>query len=190
MPEVVTLTYLTVRPTDERRFLVLSSEVKDRFVRLPGCLSYTIWRDDDEPGKYLLMVHYDSVEASLLGYEAWGTSPQVFDLYAIFGAAPDVHRLAVDRRDGSAVGDGADDGLVSVSTRHAELGLGIALVEELAMIFGELSSMSGYRGSLVAHDVQLAERVSGIVLWTDREAFQASLPKKTLYEVRPFRRVL
>lgn len=190
MPEVVTLTYLMVQPTDERRLLVLSSEVRERFVRLPGCLSYTIWRDDDEPGKYLLIVHYDSVEASLLGYEAWGTSPQVFDLYAIFGASPDVHRLAVDRRDGVAVGDCAEDGLLSVSTRNAELGLGDNLVAELAMIFGELSAMAGYRGSVIGHQVQLAERVSGLVLWTDREAFQASLPKKTMYEVRPFRRIL
>ncbi|MCW5943906.1 MAG: antibiotic biosynthesis monooxygenase [Fimbriimonadaceae bacterium] len=190
MPEVVTLTYLTVFPTDERRLLVLSTEVKQRFERLPGCLSYTIWRDDDEEGKYLLIVHYDSVDASLHGYEAWGTSPQMFDLYAIFRSSPDVLRLVVDRREGTSIGETPWDGFLSVSTRNAELGLGGKLVEELGMIFVELANMEGYRGSMVGHQIQLAERVSGIVLWTDRTSFLASLPKKSMYEVRPFRRIL
>lgn len=190
MPEVVTLTSLQVDPAHQARLLELTQQTKVRFENLPGCKSYAFWRDPAKSGAFLLTVHYESVEASLRGYETWGTSPQMFDIYAILLDAPDVHRLIVDQTLGASPADVPLGGTISVSHRVADTGHGFALAEELQRIFGELTVLEGFMGGIVGHREQLEEEVSGLALWASAEAFEASMPKRTLYEVRAYSRVM
>jgi hypothetical protein len=63
------------------------------------------------------------------------------------------------------------------------------LVQELQGIFGELGTIDGYWGHIIAHNVTLAEEISGIVFWKEPQAYRTSLPKHPLYEVSLFTRV-
>ncbi len=152
--------------------------------------SLNLWRDVEAPGMYLAIA--SSLEDSLTDH-AWDRielicgSEERFD--ASLGMA-DLHPMLPHRIHGQQARKSEVGQLVSISTRRADPGMHEGLLDEMEGIFESLRYIEGYLGSAVGPNAALPEEVIGMVFWSDSQAFDDSGPRKGLYEIRLYQRVL
>ena len=78
----------------------------------------------------------------------------------------------------------------SVSTRRADPGYTEQLLDEMEQIFETLRYIDGYLGSAVGTNPALPEEIIGLVFWRDLRSYEDSGPRKGLYEIRLYERVI
>jgi heme-degrading monooxygenase HmoA len=190
MSEVAVLVKVTIDPVDVPNLKdYRHKNAKALKKAVPGFNSISVWQADGHPKNYMILFIYSDEASAEKGLQvSLDLGPLVSSLKEP-GVAPEVRRgqaeiLTGKRPDAIAVGSYA-----SFSFRVAQPGMGNDLQSELARIFGELSMIDGYLGSMTCRNESLQEEVTGVVFWANHEAFEASLPSKVFYEVTLYQRV-
>jgi hypothetical protein len=80
-------------------------------------------------------------------------------------------------------------GWMSLSIRQADPGLGRALDAELSQVLDEIAALDGFLGSIHGRNIAVREEVASLAFWKDQDAFLASLPKHTLFDVEGYERL-
>lgn len=157
---------------------------------LEGFRSITIWQSDvGFDGQYLVVSEYADEGSAQTGSERTMESPAMADILAALDAPLDVTEMQLCARSGLALSKVQIGEYMSLSQRVPELGREAEQIEELEGIFAGLAFIDGYLGSQIGKSMGAKNEVVGIVFWSTREAFQASLPAELLYEVKLYRRV-
>lgn len=187
MAEFCTLVRLTAPESTERAVLDAYKGARKHVKADPNLLSVSLWMDCDLPGLYCSLLHCgqsgshtpDCVPEGLERFEEAVTQVGI----------PDLLQARIEKRMGAAPGKSKIGELMSISVRSAEPGLGSHILDELSDIFQSLTVIDGFAGCAYGRSVTLDEEIVGMAFWTDRRAFDRSLPKKTLYEVRLYQRI-
>lgn len=152
--------------------------------------SLSLWRDDEAFGAYLLLASSLEEQAN---HSAWDRMEEIVGseerLTAAFGGI-DLHTMLPHRIHGLQSRKTDSGQLVSLSTRRAEPGRSEDLMDEMEGIFESLRYINGYLGAALGPNLALPEEVIGMVFWDSRDAYQDSNPKRGLYEIRLYERVL
>lgn len=156
---------------------------------IPGFNSATLWRSQAHSDRTILLTHYDHEEAAQQGVDQLGRENVLVEIAQSYDRPMDLRRATLFDLQGRAPGDLEMESFLSFSERTSEPGFGKELAEELQRIFGELSVIPGFEGSMVGNGINLPEEVMGLVFWSKVEAFMQSLPLKVLYEVKLFHRI-
>jgi heme-degrading monooxygenase HmoA len=190
MPEVVVLVKVTIDPVDlenlkdyrHRNAKVLKKSV-------PGFNSISVWQSDGHPTNYMILFTYSDEESAETGLEVSTSIGPLVESLSKPVIPPEVRRGHAEYFIGKRPEKIDIGSLASFSFRVAQPGMGDDLQSELARIFGELSMIDGYLGSMTCRNESLQEEVTGVVFWSNREAFETSLPSKVFYEVSLYQRV-
>jgi len=189
MPQVLSFTTAWAPPDQFEAILEHTLRLRELLSEVEGVRSVTIWADADLPERYGLLVQYADEESAVLGLETVSSS-QVFEtILQTIPSVPDILRVAIWRERAFHPGNVAIGGYFSYSARTAEPGHVNDLLEEMYVVFESLTVIEGFAGYAIAQNATLDDEVVGLVLWQSRKAFEESLPKKTLYEVKLWERI-
>lgn len=188
MPKTLVLTWVRVSDAEDEAVDAVRNRAMEVLETVDGLASLTFWERADRFGSRLTIGEFDSLDAAGLAMERVASSEVLAELVQVSDSPPDMQRVFVSHAAGAAPNEVPVGGFASISLRTADPGLGAALEQELGIIFQELAFIPGCLGSLLGHRELLDEEVVGIVFWENREAFEASLPKKVMYEVSLYRR--
>lgn len=188
MPKTLVLTWVRVSDAEDEAVDAIRNRALDVLKTVDGLVSLTFWERADRIGSRLTIAEFDSLDAAGLAIERMSASEVLAELIQISESPPDLQRIFVSTSSGAGSSGVPIGGYASVSLRTADPGMGASLEQELGIIFQELSFIPGFVGSMIGHRELLEEEVVGIVFWENREAFEASLPKKVMYEVSLYRR--
>ena len=134
--------------------------------------------------------HFQHVADANRAWEETVKSPVTEVLADLMSEPPNMLRFALKSRVGKSLDDVAVGELCSLSTRIADPGYGDALRKETENIFTELKEFRGFLGGVVAQLMDVDEEVLGLAFWADKPAFDASLPKNSMYRIDLYHRVL
>lgn len=163
---------------------------RERLASVDGALGFSMWREVDSREGFLVIFEYRDVEAAESGLKALAGIRLLAESQTADYHPADVLRLRTEFRSGGRVSDSPKPGYLSLSVRVADPGFGNELFDEVTVIFQELAFIPGFAGSLVGCSDVLAEEVVGIVTWSSRAAFEASLPPhQRMYDVKLYERV-
>lgn len=149
----------------------------------------SLWEDVDAPGSHLAIA--SSLEDAPHDH-AWDRVERIAGVGACetaFGVA-DLHPMLPHRVHGLPARRIEVGQFASISTRRADPGRDEDLLDEMEGIFESLRYIDGYLGSAIGPNAALPEEVIGLVFWRDLQAYEDSGPRKGLYEIRLFRRVI
>lgn len=187
---VIILARLVVHETDVANLHTYYRKLRPALEKVEGFQGLSLWRNYDNGERFLAMYRYRDLACAEVGLQAL-TENRLLAQTAVASAEPaDVIRGFVLGEDGRAPNDVRTGQYLSLSIRVAEPGYGQDLANELERIFGELTLIPGYLGSLYARNETLAEEIVGIVTWESPQAFASSVPPGTLYELMLYRKEL
>lgn len=189
MPQVLSLATAWVPPDQFDAILGHTAELQQLLSALRGTLSVTVWADADLPERYGLLVHYADEDAAEASLETVSESPIFDQLLRSSPSIPDIIRAAVWKEARFEPCRIEVGGYMSSSERNAEPGNVQELLHEMYDIFETLTVLDGFMGYAIAQNTTLREQIIGLVLWANRKGFEASLPKRTLYEVKLWERI-
>lgn len=190
MARVISASRFWVSP--ERLAQITELWIKSQRIQtsLKGCLSVTVWKDLDLTDRYAFVVEFESEDAWKEAIPAIVASGIVEQITRAIETTPDIDQIRVDSQDGADLSTSSVGDLMSTSVRRSDPGLGVDIKLETKEIFNSLKFLPGYMGALYGANVNLNEEIYGFVLWSDRAGFEASLPAKSIYEVKLFERIL
>ncbi len=188
--EVIVVTRARFATIDLERMASLRARVVKVVSAVPGFVSSSMWEMHDDPFSFLNLVQFATEEDSLKAWDTMVRSPVMEILANLMSEAPNTMRFFVRKKTGLSLEDTKVGHFVSLSTRISGLGYESNLLKEINDIFEELRLIPGYLGSLTGQHTDIAEEVLGLVFWENKQAFEASLPKKTLYRINLYQRVL
>lgn len=187
MAETLILIRASTHTLDEKAVQTYFRFGTETLEGLPGYRGAGLWRDTQDPTHTIVMFDYESEEAAHSALRFMVERPLIQQQYV--GSEPaDVLSLTILHSEGALRGHFELAEFLSLSTRVADPGRGKDLARELDQIFSQLRYIEGYSGSLVGANQGLDEEVIGLVAWESLEAFQASIPRDTPYEVRIFQK--
>lgn len=189
MSKVFTLGRATGMVAGSPPFHTLHNMMLDEISDIQGFLSSTVWQPANGGDGYLVLNGYQSLEAANEAQLRVTEGRFLAEAIQNFSNPLDIRQCTLVHQDGTPASGISVGQFMSLSDRSADPGLGPELETEIANIFGELKSIEGYLGSIVGHSLILPEEVIGLVFWDQREAFEQSLPRKVLYEVKLFQRI-
>jgi len=161
-----------------------------KLARVKGFLGRSSWRDAGDDVAHLTLYEYDSPEAAAEGLKVVVEGPILVESSRLLLSPPDVEQVVVVKASGKHVRETSVGNVMSISARIADPGLGESLDQDLENIFGELAAIDGFLGSVRGYRTLVEEERIGIALWRDLPAFQRSLPEKTMYELKAYKRIL
>lgn len=150
---------------------------------VPGFQGGGAWKGADDPHARLLLFSYESPEAAGRGLAAIADLPALIERLSPGASPADVKGIVVQGADGGFAHGVPNDALVSLSVRTADPGYGPEMIDEYEGVFGGLGLLPGYAGSLVGTNAKLPDEIVGLAAWTYRDAFEASMPAVSPYEV-------
>jgi len=189
MPEVLTLIQSFIHEEDVAALDEFGLFIRSQIGMSPGYLSLSVWKDADFPERYLTIMHLNLGPDEAVIPLNIADAPEFETLSQSHLAPPDIRVLQVRQRHAGTPAQVEVGGFLSLSMRKSEPGYSVDLSDELADIFESLRYIEGYIGSLIGPNLAVQEEVLGAVLWTNRRAFDASIPGTTPYEVRLFERI-
>lgn len=155
----------------------------------PSYRSLSVWKDADFPGRFLTLLHLSTESVVELASANLSDTPEFEALSRSHLAPADIRVLTVRHRRGGTPTNVEIGGFLSLSMRKSEPGYSDELRAELVDIFESLQYIDGYVGSVIGPNQAVVEEVLGVVLWTNRRSFEASIPGPSPYEVRLFERI-
>jgi hypothetical protein len=162
----------------------------ERLQELDGFQGTSFWLQTDDPSKMLQVYEYASLEAAEQGLVRIVEGDLPIKSSEMMSGPADVIRMRVTAWHGDACQRTPLGSYLSLSIRTGDPGMGKQLDEDLEMVFGEMQVINGYIGAVRGCNDVLEEEIIGIALWNTEDAFRQSLPKKTLYEVKLYSKVL
>lgn len=190
MPQSLRIVLVTV-PLEETRLNLADflPWIQAEFTNDPGCRRCSVWQRTDRKAELAIILEFKDSGAASQIEDRLAQSPFYAEVISLNPTAPDIKPAQVLHRHGQPE-DVGPHGYLSLSMRLADPGLGADLVAEVVDIFESLEVIEGCRAWIVARHEQLPEEVFGLVFWDTSEEFRQSLPSKTLYEVRLYRRLI
>lgn len=187
---VVVVSEARVRVIDPVHIAAVREHALEVFQGVPGFRGMSVYEGTTDPSVFLALNEYDSDESFSDGWNAFARSPVLEEFEAAVAQTPDLHRYEIEFRQGTTLTDVPVGTFLSHSRRIADPGHGSDVVRELHGIFTELQAIVGYVGGLGGRRVDLPEEVLGLAYWASRADFELSLPRKPLYEINLYQRVL
>lgn len=190
MSEVLVLNRARFAEIDMSRIASIRSKALGVLANVQGVLSMTLWEKHDDPFTFLILGHFATEEDSLQAWDALMRSPVIEVVNDLMSETPNATRFYVRWKSGQNI-DTADLGtFLSISTRIADMGYSPELLQELQSIFEELKMIPGHRGAITGQMIEVPDEVLGMALWDSITAFESSIPKKTMYHIDLYQRVL
>lgn len=187
---VVVLTRARFLEIDLDRLSVLKSKVLGVLESVPGFVSVSLWERHDDPFSFMTVGHFASLEDSLAGWDAIVRSPVMEVINELLSEAPNQLRFKIVDAGGLKLEELRTGTFCSLSTRVAGLGFATDIIKELQGIFTELKMIPGFLGYATGQLTEVKEEVIGLAFWDSKTAFEASLPKKSMYRIDLFTKVL
>jgi len=147
------------------------------------------WQSYNDPTYTMIHYQYRDQAAAEQGLVALVDKRPLTERTELVSSPPDVLGIDIKGRQGRRVTSEVGDWL-SISIRMADTGYGQDLCDELDRIFQEISVLDGFLGAEYGVNQTLEDQVVGLALWSSREAFTASVPPGTIYDVNVFRRLM
>lgn len=187
MPDIVMLNFLELRESPGDQWTAIVHDLAAIHATMPGFRSQTSWQVDGSETEFLTLIRYRDLESAQAATAQIAESELIVDIVEFLAKPADVRWVKILDEVGPTDSPPLDS-FLSISDRMSFPGLQGRLQDEMARIFAELATMDGFIGSLRGHSTQFEEDVYGVVIWSRRDAFLASLPANPPYEVRLYRR--
>ncbi|MBS1714967.1 MAG: hypothetical protein JST30_11595 [Armatimonadetes bacterium] len=175
---------------DMDRLANLSNRLITVLKSVPGFVSVTLWERHDDPFAFMSIGHFQHVADANRAWEEVVKSPVTEVLADLMSEPINMLRFGLKSRTGHSLDEVEVGQLCSLSTRISDPGFGDELKRETEAIFTELKEFRGFVGGVVAQMMDVPEEVLGLAFWTDKPAFDASLPKNSMYRIDLYHRVL
>lgn len=190
MPDTLIFARTKVRPENVAELDRNQAKTTSNLKSVRGFVGRSSWRDANDPVVHLTVYEYASSESAEDGLKVVVEGPILVESSKLLIEPPEVVQIAIEHRSGKRIHEVPVGSVMSVSARFSDPGRGEQLDRELETIFGELSALGGFLSALRGYRTLLEEERFGIVLWSNMAAFHTSLPKKSMYEVRAYKRIL
>lgn len=190
MSPIIILASVAVHELDVPNMEAYYRKLQPALGRVEGFQGLSLWRNIGDRERHLVLYHYASIEAADTGLSALADGKLLAETAVVNKEPANVMRIIVLGQQGKAVQAVAPGQFLSLSVRVSDPGYGQELADELDRIFGELTLIPGFLGSVYGRSESLEEEVVGLVTWGTRQAFESSVPEGTLYEVKLYQRVL
>jgi hypothetical protein len=151
--------------------------------------SITLWESMERLGDYIAIMRYPDEAAADKGVEASSQTEALADIIVLAETPPDIRRYRITRDKGLREDQVDIGGVLSMSVRQADPGLGWDLDAELGRILDEIALLPGFLGSIHGRSATVHEQVMGIAFWRDKDSFLASVPSHHMYDLGSFHRV-
>lgn len=157
--------------------------------QLPGLLSLTIWRAEEEPDRWLGLLHHDTEEHRAETLAAVVEHPFFEVLNESIVEVPDVRVVAVDAANGEPPGFTSVGDWLSLVVHDSMPGDSVYTAREALQIARDLESVPGWLGSVIGHNAANETEVYNLAFWREREGMQAEAPLRFDTTVRILRRI-
>lgn len=188
--EVLVISRARFASIDLDTMSALRTRVLGVLASVPGYVSTSIWEDVEDPFAFLMIGHFKTEDDSLKAWDLIIRSPVMEVIGDLLVDAPNSQRFYVRGTAGLPLESTKPGQFLSVSTRVADLGYSSDVLDELALIFEELKMIPGFLGFVTGQMTEIEDEVLGLAFWESRPAFEASIPKKAMYRIDLFSRVL
>jgi heme-degrading monooxygenase HmoA len=188
--EVLILAKLSVHKLDEPTSERYYEQIVPILKAVDGFMGLGLWRGTSGDGSHLATYLYRDFDSADSGLRAISGQRSFTSAQNVLTAPADVVRCRRLQAKGQRITDAPLGSYMSMSMRSSEPGYGKELAEELERIFEELQVIPGFLGSYVGVNDALEEEIIGLISWRTEEAFRASVPARSPYEVHLFRRVI
>jgi len=175
---------------DMERMANLSNRLITVLKSVPGFVSVTLWERHDDPFAFMSVGHFLHEADANRAWEEVVRSPVTEVLTDLMSEPINMLRFGLRSKTGKSLDEVEVGQLCSLSTRIADPGYGDTLRKETENIFTELKEFRGFVGGVVAQMMDVPEEVLGLAFWSDKPAFDASLPKNSMYRIDLYHRVL
>lgn len=189
-PEVLVLTKARFVEIDLERMAAIREKLRKSLAINDGLLSLTLWEMHSDPFAFVSLGHFSNEADSLAAWDSMLRSPVMDVVMELMSDPPNSLRFYVRSKTGANLDSLPVGSFCSVSTRIADLGFEQRLIDELGNIFEELKHIPGFLGGMTGQLTEVAEEVLGLAFWESKHAFEASLPKKAMYRIDLYQRVL
>ncbi len=188
--ETLVLTRSTFAAIDLEKMAQIRSRILGVMNSTPGFISNTLWERVEDPFSFLSIGHFSNLEDSILAWENLLKSPVMEVILDLMVEPSNTQRFIVKSKDGLGMEETVLGHFCSVSYRLADIGYGPSVIQELEGIFAELKMIPGFLGYAIGQLTDIEEEILGLAFWESRAAFEASIPKKSLYQINLFSRTL
>lgn len=168
----------------------LRKRVQAVFSSIPGFVSNTVWERVDDPFSFLTIGHFRSEDDSLKAWDMIVRSPVMEVIGDLLSEPQNNQRFFLRGSAGIKLEDTKPGQFCSVSARISDMGYSENVLTELHLIFQELQSIPGFLGYVTGQQTEIEDEVLGLAFWDSRQSFELSIPKKTMYEIDLYSRVL
>jgi heme-degrading monooxygenase HmoA len=189
MSQVASQTIIVVGEESFGKLLEIHNLMLASLQAVDGFQSLTLWKDADFQDQYRWLSVHGTHEAAIAGMTAWAESEGIERLSVELQTAPSMMVQRIEYRHGSDPNRTTNGQAMSVSVRRADLGMGYQLEAEIADVFENMTYMDGYLGAFYGPSTSMEEEFIGVVFWTNRVAFERSLPQRPPYELRLLERI-
>lgn len=190
MNEVLVINRARFTEIDMDRMSAIRAKAMTALAKVPGVISMTLWERHDDPFAFLTLGHFATEADSLQAWDALMRSPVIEVVNDLMSETPNATRFFVRWQSGLVIDDAQVGTFMSMSTRIADMGYSPELLLELQGIFEELKMIPGFLGGLTGQMIEIPDEVLGMALWGSISAYEASIPKKAMYKIDLYQRVL
>lgn len=188
--QCVVLTRFRVTEVSNEAILENQSRANDLLRSVPGFRPMGVWEQFGETFNFLVVTQYDTEEHMQAAFRRFVESSLFEDLNARMAEPANITRFTPARSHGRSFAELIAGDFMSLSIRLSEPGYSQDMLAELADIFGGLSMIPGYLGSISGTNMELEDEVIGVAFWRDRDSYAKSVPAQPLYELSLYQRVL
>jgi len=175
---------------DPEEMTATKKRITDILRGIKGFVSLAFYEDVDAPAHFCSFAHYETFDALKEAYNALDHAKLYDAVRNNFSDPPEMLWFNLVEGQGGGFEDIKLGEFCSISVRTAAPGFSGDLLEEMQDIFQNLEAIPGFRGSVIALNHEVAEQTMGICFWGDKDSFSSSMPKRPLYDVRLYQRML
>lgn len=189
-PEVIVVTKARFLEIDIDRLSAIRTKAMGVLKGVPGTLSLTLWEKHSDPFAFAIIGHFESEEGSIQAWDALTRSPVMEIVTDLMSETPNSERFYVLESTGTSLDSLPVGSFGSISARIVDIGYGRKIADELSQIFEDLKLIPGFLGGLVGQHLEVSDEILGLAYWSSVPSFEASLPKKSMYKIDLYQRVL
>lgn len=188
--ETLAITRARFAEIDLDRMAAVRSKALGVLVGNTGLMSLTLWERHDDPFSFMTMGHFATEEDSLQAWDKLVRSPVMDVMTELMTEPPNVQLFNLTSHTGKSLENTAPGTFCSFSTRIADIGYGPTMTEEMNGIFEELKVLPGFLGGITGQLNEVSDEILGLMLWSTKSAYEASLPATVTFRIDLYQRVL
>lgn len=175
MSEILVLARLRVMATDTQ-LQSYRDQLQSLAPNREGLHGFSLWRSLEADGGILQVMRYPNKEAADQALQALVGSKFGPLVASITIDPPDVVLVDVKHEKGKTLEHASVGSLLSFVIRFSDPGQQAELERDAEEVLGELAFIPGFLGSFWGNNVALNEEIVSIVIWSDRESLESSIP--------------